>query len=72
MEVPPLLLNDVFALLVVGTIILLVTTELFTSFCGVNNLAIDRTKLRRVALTVTSFFFVAVTIEVITIIFPNL
>ena len=68
MQLPPLTFSDLSLLLVVGAIILLITTELASPHYGLTNLTINKKKLRNAALIIGLLFLVTVAIKIINII----
>jgi hypothetical protein len=64
----PLSLWDISLWLAITAIILLVTSELISSYYGKTNLLINKKRLRNVALTVSTLFLVTVAVRIVTII----
>ena len=63
MDFPPLTFTDFSLLLIVGAIILLITAEVISPQYGLNNLAIDRKKLRYAALAMAIAFLIVVALK---------
>jgi hypothetical protein len=67
-QLPPLIFTDVSLLFAVGSIVLLLTTELSSSYYGQTNISIDRKKLKNVANLSAVLFLIIAIIRLITII----
>ena len=68
MQLPPLTFTDASILFTVGTIILLITTELSSPYYGLTNLSINRKHLKNAAFAVSIIFMVTVAARIISII----
>ena len=68
MQLPPLTYSDLSLLLVVGAIVLLITTELASPHYGLTNLTINKKKLRNAALLMGLLFLLIVAFNIIKII----
>ena len=66
----PLNLWDISLLLATTAIILLITSELLSSYYGKVNILINKKRLRNVALTVSTLFLATVAIKIFTILNP--
>jgi hypothetical protein len=61
---------DISLLLAITAIILLITSELLSSYYGKVNILINKKRLRNVALTVSTLFLTTVAIKIFTILNP--
>ena len=68
MQLPPLGFTDVSLLFVVGSIVLLITAELSSSYYGQTNLTINRQKLKNAAYATGIIFLITAIVRLITII----
>ena len=68
MQLPPLTFSDLTLLLIVGTIILLITAQLASSYYGLTKLTIHKKKLRNAALITTILSLITIAIRIISII----
>lgn len=64
----PLTIWDISQLLAVTAIILLITSELVSTYYGKLNLKINRKKLRNAAITTSILFLATVAMRIVTII----
>jgi hypothetical protein len=68
MQLPPITFGDVSMLLAMSAVLLLLTTELVSSYSGQTTLIINKKKLRIVALAMGMSFLVTVAITMMNII----
>lgn len=68
MWLPPLNFSDLSFLLFLGTIILLITSELASPYYGRTNLIINKKKLRKATFAAGILFLITVTIMIVGII----
>lgn len=65
MQLPPITFTDVSLLLALGAIVLLITAELASPYCGLTNLTINKKRLRNVAFAAGILFLTFVATRII-------
>lgn len=71
MQFPPFSFMDISIFFVVASIVLLITSEIISSYYGQTKLLINKIKLRNVAYLMFLFFLIIVAINVILIVFSK-